>query len=140
MPATAPDSLVATTLAGVSGLGVSWAVDTNIFVGLELPVSVAGGVPHQAVFVAEYSGPAPVPYLGTGDSYWRKNVQVMVRSNPGEQKEGLVIARAVLALLHAATMSGYVQCLAQQSTPTPLGRDATNHYRWSVNVQLQLAA
>lgn len=137
MPATAPDSIIASTLAGASGLGASWVVDTNIFVGVEQPQG--GGVPHQAIFCSEYPGPAPISYLGAGAlDYWRKNVQVLVRSHPGQQKEGLVIVRAALLLLHKAELTGYVQCLAQQSGPMPLGRDDTEHYRWSLNVQLQL--
>src|SRR3989442_133483 len=69
--ASQPEVVVADAIA--AALGGSWAVGTNIFRQQEQPPG--GGVPHHAIFVAPYGGPPPEPYLGTGTSFYKKNVQ-----------------------------------------------------------------
>ena len=134
MPATTPDSLIATSLA-TGGYGT---VDTDIFVGEEIPVST--GVPGAAVFVECYGGPAPTPYLGGASAadYWVKYVQVLVRTPASTKATGRTKARDINAHLQKLALTGYVQCIVLQSEPIRLGLGDDEHYRWTVNVRTEL--
>src|SRR5574343_1676832 len=93
------------------------------------------GVPAKAVFCLETGGPAPVPYIdaATHGDTWFFDVQVMVRGDRESRKEALTLARGIRNALHRASPSGYLACVALQSTPTPLGFDGSERPLFSVN-------
>lgn len=131
MPATQPEAAVATKVA--NALGSGWAVDTNVFASLEVPKGA--GVPQRAIFCAAYEE-AVTPFIGVAQDLYEPRVQVLVRSERGDQAGGLAAARSVRDSLHRAELDGYFSALVL-SGPIPLGRGDDESYRWSVNVQLR---
>ena len=129
----APDDDVCDKL--VSAL--SYVLGTSIFIGPERPSSaVAPIIPEVAVFVLSTGGPAPVPYCGTGTSFYRAKVQVCVRDALQSFSNGQTMARAVLAALHGATITGYTYCLAGSSEPDYLGLNDSGQPRWGLTFEL----
>ncbi len=137
MPAAEPDAIVATRLA--AELGSPWVVGTNVFRGPMRPVGT--GVPELALFALATGGPAPEPYLGGADAgdLSRKAVQVTVRGTPRSRAAAATLARAVRDALHKAPLTGYVECLAQQSEPNYVHQDEGDRSIFTVNVLLVLS-
>jgi len=106
----------------------------TIFTGPPRPADATNGPPTAAVFVQQYGG-GNVPYLNGGAKSWRTpRVQVTVRSGREDYDGGVAKARAVRAALHLASLTGYTFCFADD--PTPIGRDAEDCWRWTVNCRL----
>ncbi len=113
------------------------AAGTNLF-ACEPRVGPDDTYPLRCVFVWEASGPAPMPYLGVSRSVWYPRVQVRVRGDGAadSMQEGRLTARAVIALLHRAQISGYVSVLANESAPIPLGEGKHGAYEFGLNFDL----
>lgn len=129
-----PDSDVATELASIS----AGTVGTDIFAGPEAPA--LSSVPAACIFVQEIQGPAPDDIFGT-QSLGHAYVQVIVRGAPGDQagpKNNLrdIIASTTNGGMHRRAVTGYVSCRSTQSTPTPLGKDDQERYRFSAVLHL----
>lgn len=127
-----PDSDVAAKLA-TAGLGT---VGSTIFRGPERAPS--GVVPDAAIFVLDSGGFAPVPYLDGGSKAdYQHSVQIMIRAKRNDFSTGQAKAAAVRNALHETTISGYVSCYANESTPNFLGFTDTELIRWTVNLRLR---
>jgi hypothetical protein len=130
-PATLPAAAVVALLSGGNGL----TAGTNLFSCAELPPDAT--VPHKAVFAVEYGGPAPAPLLGVSKDVRSIYVQVLVRGEPDDVDVTRTLAFAVWVSLQRAAPNGYIDCLCNQSAPTYLGKDDTEHPRFSINLQLR---
>lgn len=106
---------------------------TNLFSGQVLPLT---DEVSPAVFVLNTGGVAPEPMLSsTRAATYRPTVQVFVRGAAGEHASTEALARDVFALLHLATVSGYLGLFAMQSQPEPLGDDNGSRPQWSMNFE-----
>lgn len=107
---------------------------------LDEDTGAPAGSPADCVFINDYPGPAPIPYVNGGlTSVYEYNVQVLVRG--ADFTTTLLRAHA---LLHAAqtmdlTAQGFSFCLCNQSAPSPLGRDSAGLFQFSFNVRLSRA-
>jgi len=107
-------------------------VGTNIFVGPVRPASQY--VPINSIFVLGTGGYPPQRVLQTSTELKRPSVQVRVRWSSYE--DGQAKAEAVYDTLESAGISGYLDVVADQSSPIPLGLDENNNYEWSLNFTL----
>jgi hypothetical protein len=130
-PATLPAAAVVALLSGGNGL----TAGTNLFACAELPPDAT--VPHKAVFAAEYGGLAPMPLIGVGRDIRSMSVQVMVRGEPDDTDGARTLAWAVWNSLQRTAPNGYIDCLCNQSGPVYLGKDDTEHPKFSVNLSLR---
>lgn len=90
--------------------------------------------PHKAITILSTGGPAANGFMdGMGTDYRRMRFQVRVRSEVGDYAGGKALAEEVWQALQRASLSGYVRCTADNSEPLFWGRDAKDHYEWSVN-------
>lgn len=109
---------------------------TNLFYGLSRHVTSTGSaaVPATAVFVVGGPGPPAERVFGATIEIRRANVQVRVRSTG--YANGLSLARTVYRTLQSATPSSYMDVIARQSEPTPLGQDEQGLYDFSLNFEV----
>ena len=127
-----PDIAVAQTLDAVATSPLSaYTLGTNLFAGPVRPVSTV--IPHRAIFVLTYGGPAPLDKF-SGVSIQRHSVQVMLRGNADAFSVAQADAKACRDALHLATIAGYMRCAAIQ--PSYLGLDDTEHPLFSLNLEL----
>lgn len=127
-----PDIAVAQTLDAVATSPLSaYTLGTNLFAGPVRPVS--GVIPHRAIFVLTYGGPAPLDKF-SGVSIQRHSVQVMIRSNADAFSVAQADAKACRDALHLGTVTGYMRCAALQ--PVYLGLDDNEHPLFSLNLEL----
>ena len=127
-----PDIAVAQTLDAVATSPLSaYTLGTNLFAGPVRPVSTV--IPHRAIFVLTYGGPAPLDKF-SGVSIQRHSVQVMLRGNADAFSVAQADAKACRDALHLATIAGYMRCAAIQ--PAYLGLDDTEHPLFSLNLEL----
>jgi hypothetical protein len=133
MTQAAPASLLATA-AQTAGLGT---VGTDLFVG---PVrNHSTGMPRRAAFFLDYGAPPPEPYMQTAKaSLWSPRVQVTLRDEPKQWDRGETTARAFLEALHRVAISGVVDVLALNGSPTPLGADGDGCPRFTINFQMRV--
>ncbi len=113
---TVPATDVATELAGA---GIGLTLGTNLFMGPMRDASAS--VPKNAVFVKGLPGGLPQRTMGESDEIRSPLVSVNVRwttFNAGDTK-----IRQVQEALQAATISGYIDVVAQQSEPLVLPPD-----------------
>ena len=130
-PATLPAAAVVALLSGGNGL----TAGTNLFACAELPPDAI--VPHKCVFAAEYDGPSPTPLIGVARDIRSMSVQVLVRGEPDKIDDTRTLAWAVWTALQRSTPTGYIDCLCNQANPTYLGKDDTEHFRFSINLTLR---
>lgn len=130
-PATLPAAAVVALLSGGNGL----TAGTNLFACAELPPDAT--VPHKAVFAAEYGGTSPMPLLGVGKDVRAFYVQVLVRGEPDTEDVTRTLAFAVWNSLQKTAPNGYIDCMCNQSGPVYLGKDDTEHPKFSINLQLR---
>lgn len=127
-----PDIAVAQTLDAVATSPLSaYTLGTNLFAGPVRPVSTV--IPHRAIFVLTYGGPAPLDKF-SGVSIQRHSVQVMIRSNADAFSVAQADAKACRDALHLGTVTGYMRCAALQ--PVYLGLDDNEHPLFSLNLEL----
>jgi hypothetical protein len=127
----------ATVLATAAAAASLGAVNTDLFVG---PVRKVGtGIPRKAAFFLDYGGPAPEPYLHSSkNSVWAPRVQVTLRDEPTQSVRLMQSGRAFLEALHLCTISGVIDVLALQGSPTPLGLDGDGCPRVTLNFQIRV--
>jgi hypothetical protein len=107
----------------------------NLFRGPEVEARTAPLViPVDAVFVAQTGGPAPMPYLGTGESENYPGLQIVIRNNG--YLAGQAIANDVLETLSQSDVPGYINCATLESRANYVGRRDDNNHRWTVNAEL----
>lgn len=126
-----------------SPASISGVSSANCFVG---PVRKAGGyVPGRAVFVKEYGGMEPSPYMdATRKTYRSFDVQIMVRGDVNQYANTRSLAdsvwhkldRASTATLSTASTS-YVRVICAQSAPIYVGQDDQERDMFSVNIRLE---
>lgn len=127
----------AASLAAAAQTLTLGTVGTDMFVGLARRTDAT--VPRKAIFFQDYGGAQPEPYFGTAkQSVWAPRVQVLVRDEPAQYQRGENTCRSVLEKLHRATVSGFVDVLALQSSPTPIGPDGDGCHRWTMNFQMRV--
>ena len=127
-----PDIAVAQTIDAVATSPLSaYTLGTNLFAGPVRPVSTV--IPHRAIFVLTYGGPAPLDKF-SGVSIQRHSVQVMIRGNADAFSVAQADAKACRDSLHLATITGYMRCAAIQ--PVYLGLDDNEHPLFSLNLEL----
>jgi hypothetical protein len=127
-----PDIAVAQTLDAVATSPLSaYTIGTNLFAGPVRPVSTV--IPHRAIFVLTYGGPAPLDKF-SGVSIQRHSVQVMIRGNADAFNVAQADAKACRDALHLGTVTGYMRCAALQ--PVYLGLDDNEHPLFSLNLEL----
>lgn len=131
-PATLPARAIANLLAAAS---LSLTYGTNLYDTAELPP--VSGVPHAAVFCCEYGGAPPVPYLGTHTDRRDFDVQVLLRGDPDDIDTVRTLAWGAWAALQRAASTGYIDVLCKQSGPIYLGKDDTNHAKFSINLTVR---
>lgn len=135
---TPPDEAVRNALVAESSFSLvaEGTAGQNCFLGPERPAGP--GVPVNCVFVSLYGGVRPIPYMNQPNkkSIWRDKVQVVVRREAISRPTGQTLARDIQFLLHTATISGYVSCVALESAPILLGKDSAGLWRWSMNFEL----
>ena len=113
---TVPATDVATELAGA---GIGLTLGTNLFMGQIRNVSAS--VPKNAVFVKGLPGGLPQRTMGESDEIRSPLVSVNVRWTTFDGGDTKI--RQVQEALQAATISGYIDVVAQQSEPLVLGQD-----------------
>jgi len=124
---TVPATDIAVELAGA---GISLTLGTNLFTGPIRDVSATTGVPKNAVFVKGLPGGLPERTMGEGDELRSPLVSIQVRwttFNDGDTK-----VRQIQEALQAASISGYLDVLAQQSEPLVLPPDNEGLHQWSM--------
>ena len=127
-----PDIAVAQTIDAVATSPLSaYTLGTNLFAGPVRPVSTV--IPHRAIFVLTYGGPAPLDKF-SGVSIQRHSVQVMLRGNADAFSVAQADAKACRDALHLGTVTGYMRCAALQ--PVYLGLDDNEHPLFSLNLEL----
>jgi len=133
-----PEVDIATHLHGLSTLGVTYTLQTNMFYGPERPAStVAPIIPEECLFICPIGGSAPEPYLNGGaTSFYQVTVQLTLRAAVQDFMAGLTKARAILSALHSATVTGYTWCFAQNGDPVYIGPNAVGQPRWILNFEL----
>ena len=138
-----PGATIATRIA-TTVVSPTLAVGTNLFVE---PLREPGrGHPQQCVYVLDNAGLPPEGYLAgnTGVEFYQPSVQVFVRSAPtGPDQDagyatGLALARAVMASVHAAQLSGYIACRVRESQPIYVTVQADQSHIWSFNIDLMI--
>jgi len=107
-------------------------VSTDIFIGHIRPASQY--VPVNSIFVQNTGGYPPQRFLQTVTELRRPSVQVLVRWSSYEA--GQAKAEAIYDALESASISGYLDIVADQSAPIFLGLDENNNYGWSLNFTL----
>ena len=127
-----PASDVVAFLTGKTLGGVALTSGGNLFIGpmrTDLTVSAS-----PAVFVLNTGGVSPAPYLnGNRESYFEADVLIQVRGAPDEFQAAEALARGIFDELHLASLSGYVQVLAQDGHPPYIGTDESNRHIWSMD-------
>ena len=113
---TVPATDVATELAGA---GIGLTLGTNLFMGPMRDASAS--VPKNAVFVKGLPGGLPQRTMGESDEIRSPLVSVNVRWTTFDAGDTKI--RQVQEALQAATISGYIDVVAQQSEPLVLGQD-----------------
>lgn len=129
--------LPAQKLAEAAASASAGALGTDLFVG---PVRNHGtGAPRRAVFFLDYGAPAPEPYMHSSKhSLWSPRVQVTVRDEPKQWARGEAKARELLEKLHRVSITGVVDVLALNGSPTPIGVDGDGCPRFTINFQLRV--
>ena len=113
---TVPATDVATELAGA---GIGLTLGTNLFMGPMRDASAS--VPKNAVFVKGLPGGLPQRTMGESDEIRSPLVSVNVRWTTFDAGDTKI--RQVQEALQAATISGYIDVVAQQSEPLVLPPD-----------------
>ncbi len=113
---TVPATDVATELAGA---GIGLTLGTNLFMGPMRDASAS--VPKNVVFVKGLPGGLPQRTMGESDEIRSPLVSVNVRWTTFDAGDTKI--RQVQEALQAATISGYIDVVAQQSEPLVLGQD-----------------
>lgn len=115
--------------------GVALALGTNLFRG-EVQ-AVGNGVPPAAVFVQALPGTPPEAFLGAASTEWEAEVEITVRSNPGQREDARAFARGLLARLHCAAITGYTRVVAEDSEPEWQEQDEAecHEYVFSITVE-----
>jgi len=111
-------------------------VNTDIFIGHIRPASQH--VPVNSIFVQNTGGRPPQRFLRTKTEIRYPSVQVLVRWSSYEA--GQAKAEAIYDALESASISGYLDIVADQSAPLYLGLDENNNYGWSLNFTLTYQA
>lgn len=125
--------------SGLTWCGVALVGGTNLFTGPERAASE--GFPEAALWIREYGGQAPIPYLNSGrKAYVRAAVQVLGRCDKEQEGVGLADMRALMGFLQQKTVSGYVAVFVEQAAPAPWGLGEDNLYRWSFNMRWEYKA
>ena len=130
MAASAPDYSVATALQ-TAGLGT---VGTNIFVGGKLPPSAL--VPNACIFCLAIGGPQPMKYMGSSDSFYEKDVQIIIRGDRNAINAARTKARAVMTEMQESGIGGYTGNFCLESEPNYLGLDDQEMPVFTINVRL----
>lgn len=104
---------------------------TSVYRGTEKPKS--SYIPHKAIFVAQYGGFQPDSKMGSAEQIHRISVQVLIRSDPGEEDEAQATANAVYDALRNASPAG-TMVVQPNAMPIRLSIDDTDRYRFTVNV------
>lgn len=114
---------------------LSYVAGGNLMVGPER--AVEGVAPQLAVFVLQSGGPPPETYLGQGGDAWVvTRVQVKVRSRVDAFQAGEALARALWLKAHAATVAGYVSCMAVEADPLYLGINDHGYHLHAFNIDM----
>lgn len=119
---------------GLSYEGTALALGANVFRG-EVQ-AVGNGVPPAAIFVQALPGGSPEPYLGALD-VWEAEVEVTVRSNPGQREDARTFARGLLARLHRAPITGYISCVVEETEPEWQEQDEAECHEYVFSITLE---
>jgi hypothetical protein len=119
---------------GLSYEGVALALGTNLFRG-EVQ-AVGNGVPSAAIFVQALTGDPPEGFLGAEDE-WTVEVEVTVRSNPGQREDARAFARGLLARLHRAPITGYTLVVAEDSEPEWVEADESDCHEYTFSITVE---
>lgn len=130
--ATPPDH-VAAVLALIA-TDAAWTTDTNLFRGQLRPVGT--GVPQEAIFVRDTSGPEPIDFLAVQE--WRPRAQVIYRGNRGVFGTTHATARTIYTLVHDILPAGYFECRAITPGPAPFSFTDNNQEEdiFAINLRL----
>lgn len=143
--ALSPAHDVATFLAGTlthpnppgGSTVLTYAAGGNLTIGPLPQVDATVGNTHVAVLTT--GGPPPRPLMGpaANDNIFVARVQVNVRGPMDNFDVGEGLARACLKKMHLAALSGYLDCLAQETEPNYVGRDERGPHRWTFNLAVR---
>jgi len=120
---------------GLTYAGASLALATNVFRG-EVQ-AVGNGTPSAAVFVQALQGDPPQAFLGAGTTEWAAEVEITVRSAPGEREAARAFARGLLARLHCAAISGYTRVVAEDTEPEWVEQDEGGCHEYQFSLTLE---
>lgn len=112
----------------------AWTTDTNLFRGAMQPVDT--GVPQEAIFVLNTSGPEPINFIASQE--WRPRAQVVYRGNRGLYGTSYATARAIFALVHDVVPAGYFECRSISSGPNDLSGGSNNNEEDIFTINLRL--
>lgn len=110
-----------------------WVLGTNLFHGPESPAD--GEIPIKATFCILDAGPMPEPDMGSVNDLRVERCKVVLRENRDQTDYGLATARAHLARLRYAELTGFIDVRVLETEPNYLGDRGDGHPRWSFNVE-----
>lgn len=121
---------VATLLAG-AGLGLTFATGGNLTAG---PLPADDGLRVACRFTG---GGDSADYLGSPDSLWMADVQVLVRGNRDAYRATKALADGCFDALHLPALAGYVRVKSEGAGPNYLGPDAQGRHVFSFTAALE---
>lgn len=113
-----------------AGLGLT--TGTNLFTGL--PRAISDDTPVNAVFVYGLDGVPPYRLMGEPDEVLTAVVNVTVRW--GTYGAGDTKIRDIRDQIQAATVSGYLDVVAQTPEPVQLGQDDDGNHSFMITVEM----
>ena len=116
-----------------SQASLSLTLGTNLFIGVVRAVGT--GIPINCVFVRGVGGPSPIRFMGQVKEIQRPFVNVSIRWQ--RFQEGDAKMRAIQNTLQAASITGFLDVVANQSEPFVLSQDAVGYHNWSMDFTLQ---
>lgn len=127
--------------SGLSWCGTALASGTNLYAGGERPASE--GFPPAGVWVLEYGGAAPRPYLNSARrAYVQGMAQILGRAEREQEHVGLADMRLIAGYLQQRNVTGigYTALYVDQAAPSPFRLGEDDLYRWSLNVRMEYKA
>jgi len=103
---------------------------SNVFRGTEKPSNAY--IPDDSIFVAQYGGFQPQSEFGSTEQIHQISIQVLVRSNPGEEDTVQTTANDVYDALRNASPTG-TMVIQPNSPPLRLSIDDSDRYKFSIN-------
>lgn len=112
---------------GLTNIGAS-----NVFIGLLRGVGTS--VPANSLFIAGDAGNVPSRFMGQVTEVRHPVVHIRIRW--GTFGGGDTIIRVLQDFLQAVTIAGYLDVVAMQSEPVPLGSDNSGNFLWIMSYRM----